>query len=438
MCPSLGPGPEELDELGITLRGHRKRILLRAPLLGAQAGGAADPADGRSDEPSTEVPPPRPPPLAGGHGGPLRPRDSVHHTSEEHNPFGAELVRHRAASMGLPDRDFGDGAAAVDGSAPKPRAVSLSQGRHATTFTAGADDPGPLPPLMSSADGSGGAGGAGGDATAAGRSGSLLSSLDRLVAVTEGRVEGGFPVQSIPVEDGGTGTVRLVSALPGTTVANAIAECVLYGLGGDDPDAQHQLFEVIAVPGMMHIERALAPEERLLQAMESWPQLKLEPPGTKFVLKPVDATQSGLSHSGHTGQLDKRGGSKGHTRNWKSRYFILHNGNLLYYKSPPKNEKQHSNPLGIWPVDVSFVYNVVHMRKVKTPELCFCLKPQTVPLWPSDASKLVDAFEATCKFMCARCVRPLPLPRAHAPPCRFASAAAPCAPRMRRNPCSLD
>lgn len=44
--------------------------------------------------------------------------------------------------------------------------------------------------------------------------------------------------------------------------------------------------------------------------------------------------------------------------------------------------------LGNWSYSNSIVYMVRHLKKSPRPTLCFCLKPNTTPVWPSDPKEV--------------------------------------------------
>ena len=171
------------------------------------------------------------------------------------------------------------------------------------------------------------------------------------------------------------------------------------------------LYESYVLPP---VERPILGTTQLLPIKRTWPDNSAGyVPGCRFVLRAMARAQTpeSVGSAVHAGVLEKRGGSKGNTKNWKRRFFRLADEGLLYYKAEPKSQKQVARPTGTWDIANSAVYLVRDelkgkggsIKKAKRPGLLFCLKRVSTPMWPEGDSEKAAllAFDDECKFMCA-------------------------------------
>lgn len=158
------------------------------------------------------------------------------------------------------------------------------------------------------------------------------------------------------------------------------------------PGKCYLLYEVLDPPG---VRRPLQDDEKVLDVKDAWPS---GGEGCSFLIRSVDAAAVKSASVTMTGTIEKRGGSKGNARNWKTRHFEIKTL-LQYHKSAPKDDTQE--PLGAWSYTDSEAYEVTYeMKKAKKPLLCFCLKPKNTP-WGDDPKDRRTMLEDNCRFMSA-------------------------------------
>eukprot|EP00039_Didymoeca_costata_P007874 m.104767 g.104767 ORF g.104767 m.104767 type:complete len:413 (+) comp13856_c0_seq1:184-1422(+) len=151
-----------------------------------------------------------------------------------------------------------------------------------------------------------------------------------------------------------------------------------------------KIFESLDVPGL---ERPLLEKEIMLDVKKKWPSEQT----SRFSIRAVEKAVVSSASATLSGVLEKRGGSKGNARNWKTRHFEIRT-RLQYHKTAPKSASQE--PLGSWTYSNATAYIVTtEMKKAKKPNLCFCLKPNTDPMWPTEQKDIKAAFEDNCQFM---------------------------------------
>jgi hypothetical protein len=204
------------------------------------------------------------------------------------------------------------------------------------------------------------------------------------------------------VEHEAMGVLRSLDVDQTTTAIQALelfAAKYKTGTASEDGSKAWRMFEAFAVP---NVERCLPDSENLVRLIKRWPKVDgVYVPGCRFVIKAVTSELFSNGNAAHAGVLEKRGGSKGGKgKSWKSRYFRIEEEGLVYYKTEPTSKKQLKSPLGTWPLAGWTLFSVREsVRKGKAGQY-ICLREETEPLWSADAATAMDQFEA-CKFMCA-------------------------------------
>ena len=225
------------------------------------------------------------------------------------------------------------------------------------------------------------------------------SALKRL-SVRAANPTGASDTLSLQIEDEAMGIIREVQVPQAATSTEAIASyCKGYRvvLPADEVLSLH---EAMVTPP---VSRPLGDDEAVAEVQGRWPA---GVQGCRFVLRRSPVEGAASPDVALRGMLDKRGGSKGNAKNWKTRHFELSGEGLAYFKSAPASDKQRASPLGVWAVQSTLAFSVdarsdvPEVKRAKRPELCFCLKPVSTPLWPADPKQLAEEFDK-CKFMCA-------------------------------------
>eukprot|EP00050_Salpingoeca_kvevrii_P011255 m.13946 g.13946 ORF g.13946 m.13946 type:complete len:499 (+) comp3334_c0_seq1:56-1552(+) len=389
----------DLDALGITLPGHRKRLLLNASRYGTVGGAGGPPAGSPpavpSDVPPSRAPPPIPTSTAPNDAPPPRPAPSAAPDDAPPARPPARPPREPAPSSAPPS--LPPARPPKEGGQPPPvpakAALSRSGSHEAPTFTSTPSPPKPAPRPMSMFMG----GAAPPTLPAMGAPPPKPKPKPAGTPTSPAAAVGGevpTSLRSIPVEiqNEATGVLTQISVTRNTTAQRALELYSAAGREKRDTSAIWRLFEVFETPP---VERWLADTESVIAAKENWPKGAV---GCRFVVRELPLAQAGRSMLHMSGKLDKRGGSH---KNWKSRYFVLDpNAGLMYYSSEKSCSKNEA-AIGTWPINDHVVFYVRNLKKAPRPDMCFCVRQKQDPMWPDDVRDINDAFENGCKFMCA-------------------------------------
>lgn len=369
----------DLDAMGITLPGHRKRILQNAatwtpgstaspvPSSPSSTPNLATPSSSSASLSAAPAPlvaePAAPPPTTTEDAAPpvpTRPRPLPNPPARP--PSTASLG---AGAPAVPPRsEKPPPALPVKATSPVP--VAAPTVPTSTPAAAQAPAPSPLSKRVSSAP----------DSMASPVVEESEQSLIPLDIVTEA-----------------TGVLSIIRVSRHVTAKQALDKFLAsVKLQRTSPNSVWQFCEVFETPP---VDRQLEDDEPVLDAKLAWPKVE----GCRFEVREVPPELIGVAHPTVQGKLDKRGGSH---KSWKTRHFILQpDKDLAYYVKTPK-AKEMDSPIGTFELQGGLVFNIRNLKKAPRPDLCFCIKPSAPCLWPGDSKeKIMDHFEESCRFMCA-------------------------------------
>lgn len=200
----------------------------------------------------------------------------------------------------------------------------------------------------------------------------------------------------ILIEDDDMGVMRKLFISKSTTVVQAIEMYLQkYNKAGasDDGTKVWGMYEAFMSP---NVERLLSDAAILNTLMSRWP--KSVDTGCRFLLRAVDVETTNSATAAMTGMMEKRGGGKGGAKSWKARHFRIEENGLVYYKTEPISKKQLASPLGTWSITGWTIFLVKgQIRKGKTA-VYLALREDSTPIWAENANEANDQLNL-CKLM---------------------------------------
>lgn len=417
MASIVGLNDQDLDAIGVTLPGHKKRLMMAAKKLSdvpPVVHRPAQPTPKPKPRPNSVVSPPQPAkrPVSIAVAPPPRsPNTQMAATPQRHSLKAAMSVPEEPEPApaklppSLPKRNAETSITSPPpASNPRPNSIAPPKVPKVTATsrpTSDADVDGPPPSLPK--PNTVGPGGKLDNGAAKFMNAMKTTKSTKAVDPTAD------PALVIEVEDESMGVIRTVTIEENTDAQGAILLYTKAHNMSSEPESEmgakkgYVLFEAFTTP---NLERCLPPKTPLLKLRRKWPKINgVLIPGCRFILRAVETSMFNDSNVAFVGTLDKRSGSKSDSKNvksWKTRHFRLEDDGLRYFKSPPKTQKAAKNPVGVWPIESWVVYSInTKVKGAKFPDFCFCLKFDTFPTWEPEEKDAEQQFNQECRVMSA-------------------------------------